>query len=431
MPEEIALSCERCGKRSPLGPARAGFSFCLDCEFTVCAACWDRDAARCRQCASAVVDRDATGTPVARRALLQLSALVRELEEVEREARGGGHERADADIRWPFGLTAEIAMLEISAHDLWRAAQIALDESRSRDHPTADELGLHLDDTLEDVQRHLAQATLAVQQSARRSSRVETRTRWQPGSPRMGRLALGASAVAVLLVFVAIAVGLTRVGQEGGSGARLSGTSSAAPGTANDAVVGRRSSRARAPSAAQQLATFDDLRMDSRLGDGWHIDGDQAAVRVAPMPNAVDRSLELSPSGADATTVCRSAGPAPTPPAVRIAVDFMAATPHQAALAVTGRANRLDLSVYGPKRKVPKGAAVQRVDGGRWYRSLIRADADGWQWELTDLAADRRVLPMTRVPGSVGSSIDWFCVSLKASPGTELYVDDLTMSAAE
>lgn len=129
MADEIALYCERCGKRAPLSTARAQFSFCLDCEFTVCGDCWDADAVRCSHCANAIGDRKLTGMPVARRALFQLSAMVGELEEVEQQARTVVNERGAAtEVRWPFGLSAEVAMLEISARDLSRVTRTALDK---------------------------------------------------------------------------------------------------------------------------------------------------------------------------------------------------------------------------------------------------------------------------------------------------------------
>jgi hypothetical protein len=57
--------------------------------------------------------------------------------------------------------------------------------------------------------------------------------------------------------------------------------------------------------------------------------------------------------------------------------------------------------------------------------------SSGWQWELTDLTADRRVLGTTILTGSSGPSIDEFCASLSASPGTGLYLDDLTINVVE
>jgi hypothetical protein len=434
--DEIALYCERCGKRAPLSTARAQFSFCLDCEFTVCGDCWDADAVRCSHCANAIGDRNLTGMPVARRALFQLSAMVGELEEIEQQARTAVNERgAAAEVRWPFGLSAEVAMLEISARDLSRVTRTALDECGPRDRFTADELGIHLKVTDEDVQRHIARAKLAVLPSAR-TGRVEIGTS-SPTVPARGIRSKGptvrVTAAVALLVLIASVAALTRLGDEVGSGSRLTGAASAAPTTSNGGVLSGRSSHAGARSDVTQVATFDELRMNSTLGEDWQIDGDKTAVRIAPIPSVVDRSLELSRSTSGATTVCRVVTPARAGER-RITVDVMAQSARRsAALALVAYPNSLELSLHGSGRGIASGTAAKEIDAGRWYRSVAWIDptSSEWQWELTDLTADRRVLGTTIVAGSTGPSIDEFCASLNASPGTELYLDDLTVNTVE
>jgi hypothetical protein len=435
--DEVALYCERCGRRAPLSAARAQFSFCLDCEFTVCGACWDADADRCSHCASATGDGNRTGVPVARRALFQLSAMVGELEEVERQAGTALNEPGPVtDVRWPFGLSAGVAMLEIAARDLSRVARSALDESKSRDRLTASELGIRLDDTVEDVQRHVARADVAVLQSAGRTGRAELGT--ISSAPARGlrirRPTFRVSAVVALLVLVASVAALARLGDRNENGSRLTGATSAAPATSPGGVLSGRSSHAAAPSDVTQVTTFDELRMNTTLGDGWQIDGDETAVRIAPIPSVVDRSLELSRSTSGPTTACRTVTAVGSGQQLRITVDLMAeSAARSAVLAFVAYPNSLELSLHGSEREIASGTAAQEIDAGRWYRSVAWTDpaSSGWQWELTDLTADRRVLGTTILTGSSGPSIDEFCASLNASPGTELYLDDLTINVVE
>jgi hypothetical protein len=183
-----------------------------------------------------------------------------------------------------------------------------------------------------------------------------------------------------------------------------------------------------------QRTTFDELRMNTTLGQGWQIDGDETAVRIAPIPSVVDRSLELSRSTSGATSVCRVVIPAGAEQELRITIDVMAGSaPRPASLALSGRASRLELSLHGSEREVPSGAAAARIRTGHWYRSEAWTDpAIGrWHWVLTDLAAGRRVLSTAIGAGSAGPTIDRFCASLNASPRTELYLDDLTVKAVE
>lgn len=426
----IPLYCERCGVGAPLSTARVHFSFCPNCEFTVCAACWDAGAIRCNDCASQISERDGSSTSVAHRALFQLSALVRELEEVERQARTGSGEAAAAtNERWPYGLAAEVALLEISARDLARIARVAIDESGARDQRAALDLVTRLNDTVEDIERHLVRADLAVQQSTDPISPLELQpSSPAPSTPRpIARAKLRASVFVGVLLLVAGVVALTRFAERDASDARTTALGSARPATVNGGVVAGRSSPRPRQSTAKQVSTFDDLRMNARLGEGWRIEGDPAAVRVAPIPTVVDRSLELSPSTGGSTSACRAVPSGLTDRPLKVVVDFMAASARPMGVTVRGQGGDLELSIYGPRRRRD---VAQRVDGGRWYRALMRADPDGWQWELTDLAADRRVLRATSVAGSI-RSVELFCASLHASRGTELYVDDLTMSSAE
>lgn len=413
------MFCERCGTKLDRDAARQAH-FCAACATFVGDECWV-DGEACRNCADAGRASAAVGVRAVRRTHRELVALTREVDGLETIARLSGEARQQLALEAWFVRHRARLVRDAARHAAGRSAP----RYAGRLRPLEGEVTatyVEIIDRLDALEAGDAQDA--------RTRRV--RVRIPDISPTQQRVVLVAG---VVLIGALLAPRLADLGAAPGGSLAGIGVPTSSP---EDGVAASRGSPSPAPApgtadpgtAAPGVPvsmTFDELRMDSVIGDELSIQrGTEEQVSVSAQPTSVDRSLRLvSDAGGIGPVVCMdTAFEVGT-----VELELLVSDERASVQVMVGDAGALDRFIIEPGRIQFNGTdAPAAIEAGQWYRAGIeREDSFGLASAFVASADgnghDRFTARAPALTAGDGSAI---CFGLAdVDPGIELLINNV------
>lgn len=413
------LHCEVCG--TAVGDLEVA-QYCLDCGLYVCAVCWRPAQRTCVQCVDpgrGTVDRGSW--------VLRVRRADRRLREVIRDAGEstpvrGASTTADRDfVRACMRLKAE------SAVNSGRLAVARLSMARSRDRLLAVRL-----------ERNGVQAKTALGVGSTEMHPVSDSVTFTSAErPRLSAWPVTVAAAAAVAVAVVMLPQLI-----GGGGLREGTLSGFIPESSALSSPSLRITSSSPPSTSDEsepypdpspilIVTFDEVTMNSGLGEGWYVPGEGDMPSVAPVPNAVNRSARLFATAGSVTESC-IAMPARLDQ-LSLTVDLMLGSGIELASVTLASPTWTLTAAFGGEHSTLKddgSVAVAELGGmapGEWYRSTITLTPTA-KWELAPVASGAVPQSVSIERPTWAGTVDRLCIAAKGATGSAAHFDNIAIT---
>lgn len=237
--------------------------------------------------------------------------------------------------------------------------------------------------------------------------------------------------VAVVMVPQLIGGSAVREGTLSGRVPRPSALSSANMGVTGDPSTSTsHSSEPVAEPSPLLVVTFDEVTMNSGLGDGWSTREDGEAPGVAPVPNAVNRSARLVATEGSGTEAC-IAVPAPLDE-LSFTVDLMLGPGIERASVMLASPTQRLIASYGTEQSTLAGDGSVAVELGgmatdKWYRSAITFTPTA-EWELVPVASGAVPQSVSIEQPAWAGTVDRVCIGVEGASGSAAHFDNIAIT---
>lgn len=430
-PEETSIYCEQCGSAVRSDDEASEVHYCAQCELFTCRGCWGTSELRCWACEASplVVGETRERIQKARQVLKRLEAFRPQLDAATARATPRGTPGLDARLEvMRANATAEyaLAILDASRSAAAQKLRTEIQIERMRAAATYDLRTAHSPGG----QRGLLR--MPAYRPTLRIPRLAKRVAW----PRHGLAMTAVPAAAI----VALAIGGALLATLNRSGTADVGLGRATPpvaSTPEGAVAGNRSDTPQpAPTAHPRVATaspvtFDGLIMGRGLPDAIQSLIQGGTAEVAPIPNAVDRSLRLV-SSSDGTPA-RFCHPLPAKSgAVKMAADILA--PQAAPARVVVRFGDghdaaevgIAISAGGELAVVPGGRVIGQITADEWLKlELYLGDTGALSIATRSEYGSSGTEAEVALPSAWPKAEASLCISTPPTAGGEVYVNSV------
>lgn len=405
MPEDPSFFyCERSGETISLDGPAPDAHYCAACGLYTCTTCWSPAASLCVTCAS-------TGKALPGEGPTSVGAMLDELHRAKADLDTLSNR--DPEPEADGGLSWERDLLRIKARSLAAALATAL--------------------AIEERPATAEGSEVPVSAGSRWRPQLPALRlpRWRWDLPDLHALARQLRPVAPaflglgLLAMVAVILGLPR---DRTPGVAIPGPEQ----TAEERVAGGTPTPTWTPAPAPEAlhVTFDQLVLDAELPTEWRV-SPRGSAQVAPLPNAVDRSLRLA-SDEERASVCRDL---PASPA-RVTVDLLADHWGGAGVELEAAGASVGFSIGADGRPELRPGGSEPLDvsmqAGAWHQAAITLGLAGGSFVLhvgprNDPAPVRAEAAL---PGDwlASPAAPRLCIRSPSSAGTDLYLDNLTIT---